>query len=288
MNARSILHPLRVRLAERWSAFGDPWMLRLLHAAGDGEPDMRDARAEQVYAALYLDCIDSTLPARSGLRILDAGCQAGRLAIPLARAGHHVTGLDISERWLDLCRRNASAAGVSIDLVHGPLEAAPSLLAQGGFDAVICAEVLYTIEDLGGALRTLAGLMAPDGALFTSHRTRHYMLTTLARFRRWLDLSVVAGAQDGRIFEGQYYSWFDEPELRALYATAGLAVEAVRGIGTVSGVGVDGTAALIDAERLDDADLQRLLSIERACSTRFSDAARYRLLVSRHSTGTDR
>jgi SAM-dependent methyltransferase len=48
-----------------------------------------------------------------GQRVLDVGCGPGRHAIGFARAGLQVTGVDISQRFLDIAAEDARAAGVS-------------------------------------------------------------------------------------------------------------------------------------------------------------------------------
>ncbi len=50
--------------------------------------------------------------ARPGESILDVGCGTGALALPLARAGHHVTGLDFSRAMLDVLERRAEEKGL--------------------------------------------------------------------------------------------------------------------------------------------------------------------------------
>jgi S-adenosylmethionine-dependent methyltransferase len=270
---------LRIALASRWRRFGDPWQLRMRAAARIGELDMRRDPAEQIYASLYIDRITQVLAAPSGLRILDAGCQAGRLAIPLARAGHHVTGLDISADWLTRCRRNCAEAGVTVALVQAGLDDVGEHFEAGSFDAVLCAEVLYTMREPAMALRRLARLLRPGGTLFASHRTRYYMLTTLGRYHLLADMVTVAGAAEGNILGGQYYNWFDQDALQRIYAEAGLRVLSAEGIGTVSGLGIDGMAAVLDPADLDEAGRAQLLEVERACAARFPDTARYRLIV---------
>jgi SAM-dependent methyltransferase len=42
------------------------------------------------------------------LEVLDAGCGQGTQALALARLGHHVLGIDLSEELLELARRAAS------------------------------------------------------------------------------------------------------------------------------------------------------------------------------------
>jgi cyclopropane fatty-acyl-phospholipid synthase-like methyltransferase len=45
------------------------------------------------------------LATESGGPVLEIGCGTGRLLIPTARAGVHITGLDNSEEMLEICRR---------------------------------------------------------------------------------------------------------------------------------------------------------------------------------------
>jgi len=46
--------------------------------------------------------------------ILELGCGTGRLLIPLARENHKVTGLDISQKMLDIARKKISAEPLEI------------------------------------------------------------------------------------------------------------------------------------------------------------------------------
>lgn len=54
---------------------------------------------------------------QSGSPILELACGTGRVALPLAKAGFEVYGLDISENMLAICRRKVRAAGLE-DQVH--------------------------------------------------------------------------------------------------------------------------------------------------------------------------
>ena len=50
--------------------------------------------------------------------ILELGCGTGRLSVPLAKLGHHVTGLDCSEELLSRARLKAAAENVEVEFVH--------------------------------------------------------------------------------------------------------------------------------------------------------------------------
>ena len=56
-----------------------------------------------------------------GGSVLELACGTGAFAIPLARAGHDVTGIDLSEPMLAEAKRKAQAADVKIDWHHGDI-----------------------------------------------------------------------------------------------------------------------------------------------------------------------
>jgi 2-polyprenyl-3-methyl-5-hydroxy-6-metoxy-1,4-benzoquinol methylase len=61
------------------------------------------------------------LALKPGDRILDVACGSGNLAIPAARAGAIVTGVDIATNLLEQARSRAVSEGLTIDLEDGLL-----------------------------------------------------------------------------------------------------------------------------------------------------------------------
>lgn len=55
---------------------------------------------------------------RRGSSIEDLGCGRGRHAIPLARRGYRVTGVDLSEKMLSMARERAGREGVAVEWVR--------------------------------------------------------------------------------------------------------------------------------------------------------------------------
>jgi SAM-dependent methyltransferase len=78
--------------------------------------------------------IASLLGVPPGAEILDAPCGHGRIANRLASRGFRVTGLDASELFLDVARRESASQGVDVEYVHGDLRALPW---SGRFDAIV-------------------------------------------------------------------------------------------------------------------------------------------------------
>jgi 2-polyprenyl-3-methyl-5-hydroxy-6-metoxy-1,4-benzoquinol methylase len=70
-----------------------------------------------------------------GARVLDVACGTGNTAIPAARAGAVVTGVDIATNLLEQARERAAAEGVSIRFDEGDAEQLPYDAAA--FDVVV-------------------------------------------------------------------------------------------------------------------------------------------------------
>jgi SAM-dependent methyltransferase len=82
------------------------------------------------------------LGAGPGVELLDVATGAGNVAIPAARAGARVTGLDLTPELLAVARGRAQEEGLSIEFVEGDAEALP--FAERSFDRVSsCFGVMF-------------------------------------------------------------------------------------------------------------------------------------------------
>jgi SAM-dependent methyltransferase len=70
-----------------------------------------------------------------GMKVLDVACGTGNLAIPAARTGANVTGIDIAPNLIEQARANAEAEGLNAKFEVGDAEAMP--YADGEFDVVM-------------------------------------------------------------------------------------------------------------------------------------------------------
>lgn len=80
--------------------------------------------------------IMSLLQPQPGASFLDVPCGHGRIAVPLARRGFRVTGLDWSEPLLDLGRQAATQAAVTVEWHRADMRDIPPEWA-GRFDYVV-------------------------------------------------------------------------------------------------------------------------------------------------------
>lgn len=70
-----------------------------------------------------------------GMKVLDVACGTGNLALPAARAGADVTGVDIAPNLIEQAQANAAAEGLSAKFDVGDAEAMP--YADGEFELVM-------------------------------------------------------------------------------------------------------------------------------------------------------
>ena len=116
--------------------------------------------------------VSEMLPPRA--RVLDAGCGYGRVALPLAREGYDVTGLDLSPNLIQAARRAADDEGLRVEFTVGSMTALP--YPRAAFDAVICLwsafhellEEEEQIQAISGMWRVLrpGGLALIEGPLY--------------------------------------------------------------------------------------------------------------------------
>jgi SAM-dependent methyltransferase len=102
--------------------------LRSVWIAGDFG---RIAKAIEDGAAEFVE----RLNLQAGQTVLDVACGTGNLALPAARLGAQVTGIDIAPNLIEQARANAEAENLPVRFDVGDAESMP--YEDAGFDAVI-------------------------------------------------------------------------------------------------------------------------------------------------------
>src|SRR6187431_2571920 len=112
-------------------------------------------------------------------QVLDVGCGGGLLAESLARAGAHVTAIDLAPSMVDTARLHALDSGLTIDY---RVESAESLARTqaGQFDVVTCMEMLEHVPDPAATVAVLGTLARPGGHVFISTINRNFKSFALA------------------------------------------------------------------------------------------------------------
>jgi SAM-dependent methyltransferase len=131
------------------------------------------------YEAARREAVLAALPRRRYGSVLEVGCGEGYMTRLLAERADRVVGMDVSGSAVALARTSSPLANVRV--IRGDLlgSALPPEARAGGFDLVVCTEVLYYCYRLpiGPACRVardrLVGWLASGGDLVLQH-PRHY------------------------------------------------------------------------------------------------------------------
>jgi ubiquinone/menaquinone biosynthesis C-methylase UbiE len=100
-------------------------------------------------------------PGDTSARVLDVGCGTGAMGLLFAEMGHHVTGIDLSERMLEIGRRKAAERGVPMAFLPGDAEALP--FQDGHFDLVVNRHLIWTLPRPERALQSWKRVVRPGG-----------------------------------------------------------------------------------------------------------------------------
>jgi ubiquinone/menaquinone biosynthesis C-methylase UbiE len=95
-------------------------------------------------------------------RLLDAGCGYGYYSILLVKKGAVVTGVDISEKMIELAKNNASKASVECQFLVCDMQDL-SMFASSTFDIVISSIVVGNLDDIEKAFSEVFRVLRPNG-----------------------------------------------------------------------------------------------------------------------------
>ena len=116
-------------------------------------------------------------------RVLDIGCGQGRDALPLARMGHIVVGVDISPKGIADLANAAQAQGLA---VTGEVADITVFTPEGRFDALLFDRTLHMLDaaDRHAVLARLIGHLKDGGVLLVADEA-----SNMAGVREVLDAS---------------------------------------------------------------------------------------------------
>ena len=206
--------------------------LRALFGYDPAYCDMYLDEEESFFAKLYLQAMEHGFASSgngSSLTLLDAGCQAGRLAIPLAKKGHHIVGVDTSRFALRRARHHSRSAGVEVRWVRGDILRVLPKFPRGFFNGILCIEVLYLRRNFRTILTAFHETLRQQGLLMVSHRPPAYYLKLAMEKNDAETARFIQSHHEGELW-GSYFNWQVPSELEILYQSLGFTVQEIRPI----------------------------------------------------------
>ena len=99
------------------------------------------------------------------LKILDIGCGGGLISEPMSRLGASVTGIDASDKNIQVAMSHAKKNNLNINYLNTVPE---NLKLKNEFDIILNLEVVEHVENLDLYLSSCFGLLKKEGIMFTA------------------------------------------------------------------------------------------------------------------------
>ena len=126
------------------------------------------------------------------LKILDIGCGGGLLSEPMSRLGADVTGIDASEKNIQVAKLHAEKNKLNIKYFSTSPE---KFKTDIKFDVILNMEIIEHVEDVDYFLKSSASLLKKDGIMFiaTINKTlKSYLFAIIGAeyILRWLPIGT--------------------------------------------------------------------------------------------------
>ena len=106
-----------------------------------------------------------------GLSILDIGCGGGLISEPMARLGASVTGIDASEKNINVAMLHSQKNGLKINYINTSPE---KLKDFKKFDIILNLEIVEHVEDVNLYIKSCGELLRKNGLMFTATLNRSF------------------------------------------------------------------------------------------------------------------
>ncbi len=101
----------------------------------------------------------------NNFKILDIGCGGGLISEPMCRLGGSVTGIDASDKNINIAKLHANKNNLDINYLHTVPE---NFNQNNKFDIILNLEVVEHVENLDLYLESCHRLLKTNGIIFTA------------------------------------------------------------------------------------------------------------------------
>ena len=154
---------INIKEIEKFSAMADEWW----DPNGKFKPLHRfnPIRIEYIKKTLLLHFkIKDGLRPLSGLNILDIGCGGGLLSEPMYNLGANVTGIDASDKNINIAKSHAKRNNLKINYEV----LTPEEIKDKKFDVILNMEIVEHVEDIDFFLKSCSKLLKKNGLMFVA------------------------------------------------------------------------------------------------------------------------
>ena len=103
------------------------------------------------------------------INILDIGCGGGLISEPMARLGAKVTGIDASEKNINVAKLHSKKSGLQINYLNTSPE---NLNSFEKFDVILNLEIVEHVDNVNLYIKSCHKLLKKNGLMFTATLNR--------------------------------------------------------------------------------------------------------------------
>ena len=107
-----------------------------------------------------------------GLSILDIGCGGGLISEPMSRLGAKVTGIDASEKNINVAKLHSKNSGLKINYQKNSPE---NLIDFEKFDIILNLEIVEHVDNVNLYIKACYKLLRKNGLMFTATINRSFI-----------------------------------------------------------------------------------------------------------------
>jgi len=155
--------------------------------------------------------------------ILDIGCGGGILAEELTDKGAKVTGLDASEKTIQIAKSHAKEKNYTINYLNTSLEDHINK-TKDEYDAIVCFELIEHIPDQLKLIKDLSSICKKGGKVFLSTINRNILSFAFAKIMAEYILNIVPEGTH------QYKKFIKPSELAKMLELADLEINDIKGV----------------------------------------------------------
>jgi 2-polyprenyl-6-hydroxyphenyl methylase/3-demethylubiquinone-9 3-methyltransferase len=108
----------------------------------------------------------------NGLEILDIGCGGGLISEPMARLGGKVTGIDASEKNIQVAKIHSKKSKLKINYINKSPEQLENIKK---FDIILNLEIVEHVDNVSLYIKSCHDLLKKDGLMFTATLNRSFI-----------------------------------------------------------------------------------------------------------------
>ena len=126
-----------------------------------------------------------------GINLLDIGCGGGLLSEPMCRLGANVTGIDASDKNIEIAKIHAKKNNLNINYIC----TSPEKIEKKNFDVILNMEIVEHVENINLFLESSSNLLKKNGLMFvaTINKTlKSYLFAIVGAeyILRWLPIGT--------------------------------------------------------------------------------------------------